>query len=79
MSDSVYFDGDPKTDSTRRHMERVLKGEEGQRRWPWALAALGAGGVWMLWRLGRARVREQEKTATDQYDHGHHHKDPQDR
>jgi hypothetical protein len=60
MNESVYFDGDPKTDSTRRHMERVLKGQDAPRRWPWALAALGAGGVWMLWRLGRARVREQD-------------------
>jgi hypothetical protein len=41
-------------------MERVLKGQEVPRRWPWALAALGAGGLWMLWRLGRAHVREQE-------------------
>ena len=79
MNDSVYFDGDPKTDSTRRHMERVLKGEDARRRWPWALAALGAGGVWMLWRLGRARVREQENATTpDRYDRGQpqDHKDP---
>jgi hypothetical protein len=64
MNDSVYFDGDPKTDSTRRHMERVLKSPESARRWPWALAALGAGGVWMLWRLGRSSVREREKESS---------------
>ena len=58
--DDTVLDGDPKTESTRRHMERVLKSQEPARRWPWALAALGAGGVWMLWRLGRASVREKE-------------------
>ena len=53
MSDGVYFDGDPATDSARRHMERVLKGEPSPR-WPWLVAALGSGGLWMLWRLGRS-------------------------
>jgi hypothetical protein len=60
MSDSVYFDGDPGTDSTRRHMERVLKDSQPPRRWPWVLAALGSGGVWLLWRLGRASARAKE-------------------
>ena len=45
-------------------MERVLKSPESARRWPWALAALGAGGVWMLWRLGRSSVREREKESS---------------
>jgi hypothetical protein len=60
MNDSVYFEGDPDTDSTRRHMERVLKGTPPPRRWPWVLAALGTGGVWLLWRLGRASAREKD-------------------
>ena len=51
MSDGLYFDGDPATDSARRHMERVLKGEP-TRRWPWLLAALGSGTVWMFYKFG---------------------------
>ena len=43
MSDSVYFEGDPETDSTRRRMERVLKGVPPRSRWPWIAAALGSG------------------------------------
>jgi hypothetical protein len=65
MNDYVYFDGDPSTDSTRRHMERVLKTPDAPRRWPWLLAALGTGGVWWLWRLGRDTVRERESSATE--------------
>jgi hypothetical protein len=55
--DTVHFDGDPATDSARRHMERVLKSPERSPRWPLVLAALGSGGVWMLWRWGRAAAR----------------------
>jgi hypothetical protein len=51
MSDDLWFDGDPATDSARRHMERVLKGEPA-RKWPWVVAALGSAAVWMLYRLG---------------------------
>ena len=47
MSDGVYFDGDPATDSARRHMERVLKGEPSPR-WPWLVAALGSAGQFLL-------------------------------
>ena len=64
MADEVYFDGDPATDSARRHMERVLKGEPSPRRWPWVLAALGGGGVWWLFQLGRTareRISTQEE------------------
>ena len=57
MNDEVYFEGDPATDSARRHMERVLKAPESASRWPWLLAALGSGGVWMLWRWGQAAAR----------------------
>ena len=60
MSDNLYFDGDPSKDSARRHMERVLKSPERAPRWPWVLAALGSGGVWMLWRSARAAARNTE-------------------
>lgn len=70
MSDNVYFDGDPRTDSTRRHMERVLKAPEQARRWPWVLAGLGSGGVWLLWRLGRATARAKELAAAERKDSG---------
>jgi hypothetical protein len=35
----VYLNGDPETESTRRHMERVLRGEP-RRRWPWLIGLL---------------------------------------
>jgi hypothetical protein len=58
MSDSVYFEGDPATDSSRRHMERVLKGEP-TRKWPWLLAAVASGGLFALWRVaGQAQPAE---------------------
>ena len=60
MNDLVHFDGDPATDSARRRLERVLKSEEPPPRWPWILAALGGGGVWLLWRLGRVTARTAE-------------------
>jgi len=63
MSDGVYFDGDPATDSARRHMERVLKGEP-TRRWPWVAAALGSGAVWWLWCLGREVADRREPGTT---------------
>lgn len=62
VNDSVYFDGDPATDSARRHMERVLKGEP-NRRWPWVLAALGSGAVWTLYRLGQTAAKKRETPA----------------
>jgi hypothetical protein len=64
MNENVYFDGDPGTDSTRRHMERVLKTPEPARRWPWLLAALGGGGVWLLWHLG-ATARAKDSSAAE--------------
>lgn len=65
MSGEVHFDGDPATDSARRHMERVLKGEPA-RKWPWLLAALGGGGLFMLWRIGGAAAHG--RTTTPQAD-----------
>jgi len=66
MNDSgVHFDGDPATDSARRHMERVLKAPESAPRWPWVLAALGSGGVWLLWRGGRAAARTKKGAAPE--------------
>ena len=50
MSD-VYFDGDPAVDSSRRHMERVLKGEVTRRKWPLIVTALAGGSLWALWRV----------------------------
>jgi hypothetical protein len=58
--DRLYFDGDPATDSARRHMERVLKAPEPAHRWPWVLAALGGGAVWLIWRWGRAAPRSTD-------------------
>jgi len=63
MSDEyVYFDGDPETESTRRHMERVLQGGAPQRRWPWLLAAFGSGAVWLLWQTGRDSARGRKSS-----------------
>ena len=61
----VYFDGDPATDSARRHMERVLKGEP-KRRWPWLAAALGGGAVWMLWRMGNSVAAARNQPGADE-------------
>ena len=58
MSGDLHFDGDPATDSARRHMERVLKGEP-TRKWPWIAAALGGGGLWMLFRMGGDAARNR--------------------
>jgi hypothetical protein len=50
MPDDLYFDGDPATDSRRRHLERVLKEGRPRRRWPWIVAMVAGGGAWTLWR-----------------------------
>ena len=65
MTNGVHFDGDPETESARRHMERVLKGTDPPRRWTWLLAALGTGGVWLLWQGGRAAARTRDSVAPD--------------
>jgi hypothetical protein len=54
MADDLYFDGDPALDSSRRHLERVIKGGPPRRRWPWVMAIL-AGGAWTAWRMTHPR------------------------
>ena len=58
----LYFDGDPAVDSSRRHMERVLKGES-RSRWPWLAAAIGGGGLWALWRMAEQLRLDKERAA----------------
>lgn len=65
MDDGVYFEGDPATDSARRHMERVLKSPEAAPRWPWVVAALGSVGLWTLWRWGRAAAHPKDASARE--------------
>ncbi len=55
----VYFEGDPAVDSSRRHMERVLKGENTRRRWPLLLTALAGGGLWAIWRVAAEGPRSK--------------------
>jgi hypothetical protein len=48
-----YFDGDPETDSARRHLERVLKEPTTpHRKWPWVLAAVAGVATWYFWPRG---------------------------
>ncbi len=55
--DDIYFDGDPAVDSTRRQMERLMKGQQ-PRRWPWVVAAIAGGGAaFVLWRHRARRTR----------------------
>ena len=64
MDGGLYFEGDPATDSARRHMERVLKGEK-PRRWPWLLAALGSAGLLFVWQSGRDAQRTRDGSSTE--------------
>jgi hypothetical protein len=50
MSDRIYFEGDPATESARRHMERVLKSPP-RRRWPWLAAMFAGGTAFAIWRF----------------------------
>ena len=54
----VYLNGDPETESTRRHMERVLRGEP-RRRWPWLIGLLAGGTIFTLWRTRSGRQRRR--------------------
>jgi hypothetical protein len=72
MADDLYFDGDPAEDSSRRHLERVIKGGPPRRRWPWVMA-LVAGGAWTAWRLTHPKSSQQSDAAqpsSDQNDGG---------
>jgi hypothetical protein len=60
MADDLYFDGDPATDSARRHLERVLKEPERPRRWPWVAATAMAVAAWYLWPRGRSKRNTPE-------------------
>jgi hypothetical protein len=63
--ESVYFDGDPAVDSSRRHMERVLKGDPGPPKWTWLLAAVAGGGLFALWRAAGQAGQAPPKPAPD--------------
>jgi len=54
MGDDLYFDGDPATDSARRHLERVLKEPDRPRRWPWVVGTAMAVATWYFWPKARA-------------------------
>lgn len=62
MSDYVYFEGDPATDSARRHLERVLKDPKPARRWPWVAASVAALAAWYFWPRAQTtgKVKESE-------------------
>jgi len=58
MADDLYFDGDPAEDSSRRHLERVIKGTPPRRRWPWVMAILARGAV-TAWRMSHPKTPNQ--------------------
>jgi hypothetical protein len=68
VDDDLYFDGDPATDSSRRHLERVLKGGPPRRRWPWIVAILG-GAAFAAWRM--TKPGERAKPADVPADRSH--------
>jgi hypothetical protein len=63
MVDGLYFDGDPATDSARRHLERVLKEPERRRRWPWVGAGVMAAAAWYFWPRGTREERPSDETS----------------
>jgi hypothetical protein len=65
MADDLYFDGDPANDSARRHLERVLKEPERQRRWPWVVGTVAAAVAWYFWPRGRTEKTETSGSASD--------------
>jgi hypothetical protein len=63
----LHFDGDPQTDSARRHLERVLaQPQSSGRRWPWIIGLLAGGGSWTIWRAWKKtrdnRTRQQQQS-----------------
>jgi hypothetical protein len=50
VSNELFFEGDPETDSTRRHMERVLSAPRPRTLQKAALAGVAAWGIWRLLR-----------------------------
>jgi hypothetical protein len=63
MADDLYFEGDPASDSARRHMERVLKEPE-RRRWPWVVGAAAAATAWYFWPRGRTENKPKETSGS---------------
>ena len=61
MSDSPYFEGDPATESARRHMERVLKEPERPRRWPAIVAVIVGAAAWYFWPRQPTRTPPEGK------------------
>jgi hypothetical protein len=51
VSNELFFEGDPESDSTRRHMERVLNAPRASKA---RKAAVAGAAVWGIWRLVRA-------------------------
>jgi hypothetical protein len=56
----VYFDGDPATESARRHLERVLKEPTSHRRWPWVAASVAALAAWYFWPRTKQEANKEE-------------------
>jgi hypothetical protein len=51
---NLFFEGDPATDSTRRHLQRVLNPP---RPRTFGLALVIGGSAWGLWRLIRGNKK----------------------
>jgi hypothetical protein len=65
VEDDVYFKGDPATESTRRHLERVLNSPE-RSRLPWVAAVLAGGAAFAAWHLvRRAKNRQKADSSPD--------------
>jgi hypothetical protein len=54
VDNHYYFDGDPSTDSARRHLERLLKETQPRRKWPWIAAVAAGAAAWFFWPKSRA-------------------------
>jgi hypothetical protein len=50
-----HFDGDPATESTRRHLERVLAQPQ-RRRWPWIMTVVAGSTAFGVWRFRRKKL-----------------------